>query len=84
VAVGQAEALTADGTAVHPAALTWNGATWTWQPTPRGTLGTLYGVTCVTATDCVAVGSAPSGNASRNLSEFWNGTAWTIVNVNTT
>lgn len=69
----------------RPAALTWNGATWTWQPTPGGTRGTLYGVTCRTATDCVAVGSAPSGNnASRNLSEFWNGTAWTIVNVNTT
>jgi len=77
LAVGQTEAL--------PAALTWNGATWTSLPTPRGTRGALYGVTCVTATDCVAVGSAPSGsNASHDLSEFWNGTAWTIVNVNTT
>jgi hypothetical protein len=77
LAVGQTEAL--------PAALTWNGTTWTSLPTARGARGALYGVTCVTATDCVAVGSAPSGsNASRDLSEFWNGTAWTIVNVNTT
>jgi hypothetical protein len=78
MAVGQAQAL--------PTALTWNGAHWTEQLPPQVTVGgSLSSVTCVTATDCVAVGSAPSGNgASRNLSEFWNGTVWTIVNVNTT
>jgi hypothetical protein len=80
LAVGEAEpSQVANGTATHPAALTWNGATWTRQATPRGTIGTLYGVTCVTSADCVAVGSARGGNGTRTLSEFWNGTAWTIV-----
>jgi hypothetical protein len=76
LAVGEAESLAANGTASQPAALTWNGATWTQQATPRGTIGTLYGVTCVTAADCVAVGNA----GTHDLSGFWNGTAWTIVN----
>jgi hypothetical protein len=73
-----------DITANQPAALAWNGATWTWLAIPGGTSGTLYGilygVTCVTAADCLAVGSAQDGNATRNLAEFWNGTAWTISN----
>jgi hypothetical protein len=71
------------GTAIQPAALTWNGATWTQSPvqaTPSGTIGIFYGVTCVTAADCVAVGYVESGNSTHDLSEFWNGTAWTIVN----
>jgi hypothetical protein len=54
--------------------------TWTRQATAKGTIGTLYGITCVTAVDCVAVGSARGGNSTRILSEFWNGTAWTVVN----
>jgi hypothetical protein len=72
---------------LQPAALTWNGVTWTQsraQATPSGTTGILYGVTCVTAADCVAVGSATGSDGThsltRSLSEFWNGTAWTIVN----
>jgi hypothetical protein len=41
LAVGEAEpSQVANGTATQPAALTWNGATWTRQATPRGTIGT--------------------------------------------
>jgi hypothetical protein len=71
----------AKGIVIQPAALTWNGATWTQSPaqaTASGTTGILFGVTCVTAADCVAVGNAGGHNGTRNLSEFWNGTAWTV------
>jgi hypothetical protein len=53
----------------------WNGTTWTIEPTPTFT-GTsqLNGVSCITATDCVAVGSQ-NGLA---LAEIWNGAAWAV------
>ena len=68
-------------TGSRPAALTWNGATWT-RPAIAGSIsGTLFGVTCVTATDCVAVGSAQSGKSTHSLAGFWNGATWTIANL---
>jgi hypothetical protein len=46
----------------------WNGATWTDQAQP----GSVGAVSCVSATYCVAVGSAgPAGAA------VWDGTSWT-------
>lgn len=78
-AVGAAAAEAADGNAGQPAALTWNGTSWIRQATAPGTVGTLFGVTCVTAADCVAVGSQ-AGGSTRSLAEFWNGTARTKVN----
>ena len=80
LAVGAAGPSQAPDTSSRPAALARNGATWTWLAIPGGTSGILYGVTCVTAADCVAVGRARDGNATRNLAEFWNGTTWTISN----
>ena len=76
LAVGEAgPSQAANGT--YPAALTWNGVTWIRQATAKGIIGTLYGVTCVTVADCVAVGSARGGNGTTTLSEIWNGKAWT-------
>jgi len=80
LAVGEAGAReAAHGAVAEPAALSWNGATWTRQATPKGAVGTLRGVTCVTAADCVAVGDAQAGPGTRSLAELWNGTAWTII-----
>lgn len=82
LAVGESEpSQAANGTATHPVALTWNGVTWTRQSTPSGTMGTLYGVTCLTAADCIAVGSTRGGNGTTTLSESWNGKAWTVVST---
>jgi hypothetical protein len=39
----------------------------------------LEGVSCVTPTDCVAVGSDGSGGAKAALIETWDGSAWTIA-----
>lgn len=64
----------------HPLAETWNGTSWTIEPTPdpAGAAGAvLRGVSCLSATWCIAVGSyqKKSGNAYA-LSEVWNGSRW--------
>jgi hypothetical protein len=60
----------------------WNGSAWTTVKTadPAGsTDATLNGVSCTSATHCVAVGSYhKSGNRQVTLSEFWDGTQWTL------
>jgi len=58
----------------------WNGAKWRIVPSPNpaGSVTTsLDGITCTSATDCMAVGTS-SGLA---LAEHWNGTAWSILTV---
>jgi len=57
-------------------AMQWNGTGWSWVPTypSQATPSSLSGVSCPSATACVAVGSSSSGT----LAETWNGTAWTI------
>jgi hypothetical protein len=62
-------------------AASWNGTKWTIQSTddPAGSTGaTLNGVSCMSASDCLAVGSYNDGSTEVTLSEFWNGTSWTL------
>jgi len=59
----------------------WNGTTWSIVPSrnPRS-ISSLNDVSCVSASDCTAVGSdTGAGIASKTLVESWNGTTWTIV-----
>jgi hypothetical protein len=69
--------------ALHAAGLieSWNGSSWSVVPSPRrGSFMSLDGVSCVSATDCTAVGSYLfSQTLSRSLIESWNGTSWTIT-----
>ncbi len=61
----------------------WDGTSWTVVASPNSLgLGAsiLYGVTCVSASNCWAVGYSLSGNNSQTLVERWNGTSWAIVN----
>jgi large repetitive protein len=54
----------------------WNGTSWTTQPSsnPEGaTSSTLSGVSCTSSSSCTAVGSS----GEQNLAESWNGTSWT-------
>jgi hypothetical protein len=58
----------------------WDGTSWRLLPTPNPTAATdsrFTAVSCVSATDCTAVGT---GNASgiQTLAESWNGTSWMI------
>jgi hypothetical protein len=56
----------------------WNGTAWSAVPSPNGSGdNNLFGVSCVSVTDCTAVGS--SGGSARTLVESWNGTAWSVV-----
>jgi hypothetical protein len=47
-------------TSLGPLAERWNGARWSLQPAPSPVAGTglLAGVACMSATACIAVGSA--------------------------
>ena len=64
----------------------WNGSTWTVVASPDTTStesNTLNGVSCSTATNCMAVGAAfaAAGSAYQTLAESWNGAAWSIVST---
>jgi hypothetical protein len=44
---------------------------------PSGTLGGgLTGVSCITPTDCAAVGTAPNASTTEAMVYFWNGSTW--------
>jgi hypothetical protein len=62
----------------------WNGSTWTIVSSPNSSdteSNYLQSVTCISASDCWAVGSSRSGGGpgSRTLIEHWNGVAWLII-----
>src|SRR4029079_8490556 len=59
---------------------TWNGTTWAIQSTPNRTAATssyLFGVSCTSASACIATGYdlSPSYKA---LAARWNSTTWTL------
>jgi hypothetical protein len=62
----------------------WNGSTWSIVPTPnRGTVNNaLGGVSCQSASACVAVGdvtSTPNLRQSLTLAETWHAGKWSIA-----
>ena len=66
-------------------ALHWNGAKWTMVRTPHpagtstGHVNSIFGVRCISATDCNAVGddgTTASAPVLRNQALHWNGTKW--------
>lgn len=59
----------------------WNGATWSVQPTanPAGKIDpALAAVSCGSVTSCTAVGGSYGNNDGQALAEHWDGSAWTI------
>jgi hypothetical protein len=58
----------------------WDGAQWhpVTTPAPSGTNSELNGISCVTASDCWAVGNQFSATTTLNLIEHWDGTAWSV------
>ncbi len=64
-------------------ALHWNGKSWSLVSTPQpggttfGAVNALEGVTCLSMSDCWAVGDyAPNGNSGLNEILHWNGKHW--------
>jgi hypothetical protein len=56
-----------------------NGSGWTVQATPKVSGGGLMGVSCPSASECVAVGTGGNGGSSVPLAELWNGTSWAVL-----
>ena len=54
----------------------WNGTQWTIQATPNPSQGggELNGVSCTSASACIAVGNSNAGN----LAARWNGASWSL------
>ena len=60
----------------------WNGTSWSVDtvPGPSGSTSLqLAGVSCLTSTSCVAVGTYTVVGTTKTLVERWDGTAWSIV-----
>lgn len=60
----------------------WNGSAWSVVTSPNANAtedNELYGVTCLSASDCWAVGEYSNGTADQTLVEHWNGASWAIV-----
>lgn len=53
----------------------WNGRTWSIQRLAGAPGADLNGVSCVSSTDCVAVGGL-TNQSHQSLAERWNGTRW--------
>jgi hypothetical protein len=65
---------------VAPAALHWDGTSWTAQtpPDPDSThTFTLDSVSCPEATDCIAVGGNLEDGYGPTIADLWDGTRWT-------
>ena len=69
-----------------PLVESWNGSSWSLgaqPPAPAGHGAGFFGVSCVSGSDCWAVGAVVGqdgdGNPSGTLIENWNGTSWSIV-----
>jgi hypothetical protein len=61
----------------------WNGSSWAIIGSPKPKGGTeigLSGVSCATASHCVAVGSYTNhASVPVTLTELWNGSSWSVV-----
>jgi hypothetical protein len=57
-------------------AASWNGSGWRQRATASPPGSALSDVSCVSASDCMAVGSI---NGSSTLAELWNGSTWRVT-----
>jgi hypothetical protein len=80
VAVGSA----GSSAAAKATALAYNGKTWTAQTVPGpgpGTSSDFFGVNCLRANPCVAIGETASARTTTvtPLGGLWNGSSWRLV-----
>ena len=72
---------TAAALAVYAAPAADAAITWTVQPTPtpaQGVDGLFLAVSCVSSSDCTAVGGYTSNAGPVTLAEHWDGTRWSV------
>ncbi len=62
----------------------WNGQAWITQKTPNPITSSngdeLHAVSCVSETECQALGDS-QGSVSRQFAEHWNGATWTSEDI---
>ena len=88
LAVGVGDGSAPGGPLGTPSSYLWNGKSWSFKKPPvppkggvSGATSMLQGVSCLSATDCVAVGQLDLGNAEQyqyGFSGFWNGKTWKL------
>jgi hypothetical protein len=78
-ALGSVQLVKGVGVTSHVVAAIWNGDSWSLQTPPSLTANDASGtgISCISATVCMAVGSSADGP----LSEIWNGVSWKTVPV---
>jgi hypothetical protein len=59
----------------------WNGTGWSLvhTPNPGSTVNELFGLSCTSPTNCMAVGDFVGIGNGHTLAESWNGTHWSVV-----
>ncbi len=73
---------TSSSGATHTLIESWNGTRWSVvpHPSPAGVSDVgLYGVSCVSAAACMAVGYGERGNGYYAFVLSWNGTRWSMA-----
>ena len=71
-----------DGLTSATLALRWDGTTWLLVDSPSMPAvasNTFYSVTCISASDCWAVGEYRAAEVTQGLIAHWDGTAWSLV-----
>jgi hypothetical protein len=61
--------------------MVWDGSVWSIVASPNAgtSVDELNSVSCVSASDCVAVGRTDTGSANETLVMVWDGSVWSIV-----
>ena len=69
------------GNPVLTLAEAWDGTSWqvTATPSPGSATGTLTGISCTSASSCIAVGSDSTVYPVAALIERWDGTSWNVL-----
>jgi hypothetical protein len=69
------------GAAPVAASARWNGSAWSLPTTPQAAGGgnRMTGISCVSASFCVAVAFVESGGTTYAYTETWNGSAWSAA-----
>jgi hypothetical protein len=72
------------GTSAYGFLLVWNGKAWSeskYQGPKGDTVAFVLGVSCVSASNCVAVGAAGTSKTGAAAALSWNGKSWTALKV---
>ncbi len=74
------EYVNGDETVVGTLIESWDGSEWSIVPSPNpgDNFSQLQGVSCYSATSCLAVGQQKTSTSPIVLAETWNGTEWSV------